>query len=144
LNFKYFYVEPKTDDAALSDVEKEEQKKTAWELLENPENWHDEWDWKTRNFMPILVKIELSLLEKDGNETSFSTVVFINRDPSTVSAALQAAQAAEREAAGESAETDGEGDNRGPRNPAKDMEIEGIDRPRIDKPILEKRDVKPE
>jgi len=153
LNFKYFLVEKQTDDAALSDVEKEEQKKTAWELLEDEENWHDDWDWKKRNFMPILVKIDLSLLGNDGNETTFSTVVFINRDPSTVSAAMQAAQAAEATEGAtvdEDTETDetkrgmDTGRGAGRRGERENGDGDGDGSPRIDKPVLQKGNIKPQ
>lgn len=152
LNFKYFYVEPKTDESALSDVEKEQEKKSAWELLEDPSNWHDKWDWKERNFIPILVKIELSIKEKTGDENTFSTVVYLNRDPATLSAATQITQPTENETGGGGEDEGsrkrggrdrtGEPGERGERGEKGDRGEKGkgrdnFDRPPISSPIIE-------
>jgi prepilin-type N-terminal cleavage/methylation domain-containing protein len=139
LNFKYFLVEQKTDDALLTEQEKKEQKKSAWELIEDPENWKDYWDWKEHQFIPIMVKVELSLRENNGEEASFSTVVFLNRDPDTF-----------RMAPPVSTETDTTSEDRN-NNKSRDPDIQGgsdnrsdTDRPRIDKPIIRKDEGNPQ
>ena len=84
LNFKYFLIKKKEVEEVLSDKEKEEEKKKIWEKIADPDNWHDEWDWEENPFLPIMVKIELTMLEGNGKETTFSTIVFLNRDPDTL------------------------------------------------------------
>ena len=137
INFQYFLIENKTDEAALSEQEKQEEQATIWDKIEDPDNWHDEWVWKDRQFMPIMVRIRLSLLDEANNETSFSTVAFINRDPDSYTAANP-------EPAQERAKDDillpKEGDKKdreGPENPGSPYGPGGSDRPRIDKPILD-------
>ena len=153
LNFKYFYIEPKTDEAALTEFEKQEEKKTAWELLEDADNWQDKWDWKERNFIPILVKIELSIMEKTGDETTFSTVVYLNRDPRTVNTATQTTQSGTDDTSGETSETDrrkggterdgrNDDDPDGRRERGKNRDNKGTDRPPISDPVLEQGNIR--
>jgi len=83
LNFKYFLITNEEDEEVLSDKEEEEQKKDIWENIADPDNWHDEWDWEENPFLPIMVKIEMTMFEQNEKETTFSTIVFLNRDPGT-------------------------------------------------------------
>jgi hypothetical protein len=93
LNFKYFLIKEEDEDV-LSTEEKE--KRDWWEIMADPDNWHDEWDWEKRPYMPIMVRVELTVPERNGEETTFSTIVHINRDPRTFLDA-QAATESERE-----------------------------------------------
>lgn len=96
LNFKYFLRKKKAEEEALSDKEKEKEKEDLWELVADPECWRDEWDWKKHPYLPIMVRIELTLREDGGEETTFNTVVYLNRDQRTVTAANRARLARER------------------------------------------------
>ena len=96
LNFKYFLIEQE-DEEVLSVEEK--KKRDWWEMVADPDNWHDEWDWEEHPYMPIMVKVELTVPEKGGEETTFSTIVYINRDPRTfLDAQLQLEKKREEEA----------------------------------------------
>jgi prepilin-type N-terminal cleavage/methylation domain-containing protein len=144
ISFQYFLIEKKEDEAVLSDKEKEDEKKAIWDKIQDPENWHDEWDWKKNPFLPIMVKIELSLLDQDKKETSFSTVVFLNRDPETYLAA-NPVQPESREIPDDGTNTGGPKGPGGPEDSRGEKGTDrpdGTDRPHIDKPIREKEPVK--
>jgi prepilin-type N-terminal cleavage/methylation domain-containing protein len=116
LNFRYFYIETDTDEDVLTVEEQEEEEKTWWDHIADPDNWHDEWDWEEWPFMPIMVRIELTTKEGEGPETTFSTIVYLNRDPGTV-AQYRQSQAAEDEGDGGEDEEETRGDSKGITKP---------------------------